>query len=231
MLGEALLGDASATFLGHLAEPVGVPSLVRPTGGESNVLHASNLPLGGDHLRKLNQSCVSAKGRRSSLPPTYRFLLATVRSGRSGVLVSWTSVRVSSKDSASSSQAWGDAGSCPGVPFPHTGVLASVVVLQVLVLLVSERPCAHELISNPTSVGLICQPLVGVPDSEARIWVLDQRIWVNTVILQIFDCQTNPVLPDGWPKNPTVSRNWGEKEWKDDLDWNMTLLGPTPLLS
>ena len=91
-------------------------------------------------------------------------------------LVSRTSVRVSSEDPATSSQTRSDARGCPRVPFPDTVVLASVMVLQLLVVLVGERPCAHELVSDPASVGLICQPLVGMPDHDPGVWVLDHRI-------------------------------------------------------
>ena len=53
--GEALLSDADATLLRQLAQPVGVTTLVGAAGVESNLLDAANLPLGGDHLRELNQ--------------------------------------------------------------------------------------------------------------------------------------------------------------------------------
>ena len=62
ILGETLFSDGGSSFVGHLAQPVGVAPTMSSTGSPHNLLDAADLPFCGDHLWEVKESSISAKG-------------------------------------------------------------------------------------------------------------------------------------------------------------------------
>ena len=97
--GEAILSDGTPSTSRHLAQPVSVTSTMSSARSPDHILHAANLPLGGDHVGEVVEPGVSSE-RGGSPPSTPEwFVLTTLGACRPIVLAPGTPVGIATEDS------------------------------------------------------------------------------------------------------------------------------------
>ena len=133
--------------------------------------------------------------------------------------MSWAAVRVSSIDSAASSQVWGQTRSCPGLPRLHAPAVAPVQLLQVLVVVICDWSNACELRPDAPGVGLVSRPGLGVDVRPVVDWVPDPGYGTDEpkitsggrdiVVPKLIGRHAKSILPDRRPEYSTVGGDRG----------------------